>query len=97
MLMEKEKEFNEQQNMPLTVYHVKRALRMMNKTMSDRLIEEWIKKCEPFLECKKPERKDLDQRLMPNTAKSKSNELRIFPHEFLFLICNAQNRMEVVI
>ena len=94
-------------NLPLKEPILDKALRLINKTMSEDLIRSWIKKCRPFLECEKQERKDFDNQVkkVEKELKAKTHvdfegEIgsadRIFPHEFLFLLCNTKSRLEQI-
>lgn len=101
-----EKELKET-NIPLKETYINKALRLVNKTMSEDLIRAWIKKCRPQLECEQPDRKEFEnhikkvERELKNKKKMEfpdvqiSNE-RLFPHEFLFLLCNCKNRIEAI-
>ena len=79
----------------------------MNKTMSEELISYWIKKSRSLFECEKKERKELEKhkRLLEQQLKRKKNMNypddkdstdMLFPHEFLFLLCNAKNRLDII-
>jgi hypothetical protein len=71
--------------------------------MSDDLIRQWIKKCRPYFECEKKERKDLEKHIKQVEKQLKEKKKlvfpedkdshdKLFPHEFLFLLCNTRNR-----
>jgi len=77
----------------------------MNKTLSDDLINTWIKRYRQHLECEKPDRVELERhikqverdykaRTKADFPESKDSADKMFPHEFLYLLCNTNNRVE---
>jgi hypothetical protein len=57
-LMEKEKQ---RTNLPLKESVILEAFHLINRTVSDELIRQWIKKNRPFLECEKKERRAFEK------------------------------------
>ena len=57
-LMEKELQ---RTNLPLIEGVILRTFHLINRTVSDELIRQWIKKNRPFLECEKKERKAFER------------------------------------
>jgi hypothetical protein len=55
-------------------------------------MEEWFKRVRPMLDCLRPERAEIEEKLKGKTV------LRPFllPHEFLFLLCNSENRLKIL-
>jgi hypothetical protein len=80
---------------------------LINKTVSEELIRQWIKKNRPVMECEKKERRDFekhvrtvekdlkDQKGMTYPDDSSSND-KMFIHEFLFLLCNSRARVDMI-
>ena len=75
--------------------------------MSEDLIRSWIKKCKNLFECYKLDRRELEAeiRRVEKELKEKNNMSfpeekscidRLFPHEFLFLLCNACDRLQLI-
>jgi len=75
--------------------------------MSGELIHLWIKKFRHLLECEKADRRkfeahvrkveqDLKQSKGISYPDSQDTKERLFPHEFLFLLCNCRNRIEMI-
>lgn len=80
---------------------------LINKTISDDLVKTWIKKNKNYLECEKKERKDFEKyvRQVEKDLKEqkrliypeeKDSHDKLFPHEFLFLLCNTKNRIDMI-
>jgi hypothetical protein len=80
---------------------------LINKTISDDLVKHWIKKNRHLLECEKRDRKDFEKyvRHVERELKEKKNldypdekdsHDKLFPHEFLFLLCNTRNRIDMI-
>ena len=101
-----EKELKET-NLPLKEDVILKALRLINKTVSGELVKQWIRRNKPSLECEKPERKEFEKyvRMVERDLKArkgmvypddKDSQDKLFPHEFLFLLCNAVNRNDVI-
>jgi hypothetical protein len=61
--------------------------------MSEKLLKHWIKTCRPNFECEKADKKEFDKMTM---EEKKDQAPRMFPHEFLFLLCNTKNRNALV-
>eukprot|EP00347_Sterkiella_histriomuscorum_P008430 403345124 len=94
-------------NIPLKESLIQQILRLINRTMSEELIRSWIKKCRPQLECEKQDRKqfekqvrqierDLKEKKKLNYPEDQDSHDKLFPHEFLFLLCNARNRIDLM-
>jgi hypothetical protein len=63
-----------------------KSMRMINKIMSTKLLHIWCMKCWPYLESAKIE-----------LSKAKNydySSLYLYPHEYLCLISNAQDRIQ---
>jgi hypothetical protein len=101
-----EKELKET-NIPLKVDIILKAFRLINKTVSDKLVRKWIKVNKPYLECEKKERKDFEKYIskVEKDLKAEKNLTypddkgsadKLFPHEFLFLLCNSKPRNEML-
>jgi hypothetical protein len=62
----------------------------MNLTISENILTMWYDKCEHVLECKS------DQRIYFETILKKRSIDAPFlmPHEFLFLVCNCEDRLK---
>ena len=82
-------------------------VQLINKTISEELINQWIKKCRPELECEKKDRiqLELSMKLIEQGLKKKKGMVypddqdshdMLFPHEFLFLMCNTKNRLDII-
>jgi len=82
-------------NIPADVFVIMGALRMINKAISENLIAAWIEKCRPFLESEQPERKDLERKFMDFDPDERILPM-IYPHEFLFLLSNCKNRIDMI-
>eukprot|EP00347_Sterkiella_histriomuscorum_P022402 403338620 len=72
--------------LPLQAEILNKCLRLINKVIGPRQIQMWIEKCSMHLDASQIE-------INKHITKDLSN-LYIFPHEFLSLLCNAQNRIE---
>ena len=57
-LMEKDKQ---RTNLPLKESVILEAFHLINRTVSDELIRQWIKKNRPYLECEKKERRAFEK------------------------------------
>lgn len=101
-----EKEIKET-NIPLKEDIILKAFRLINKTVSEELIRQWIIKNRPKLECMKKERRDFeryvrkvetdlkDKKHMDYNEEKDSSD-KLFIHEFLFLLSNASGRIEQI-
>lgn len=71
---------------------INQSLRLINKSMSEtRMMDKWIKLCGKNLDCNnKREKTTIESNYDPSDTKY------LLPHEFLFLLCNAKDRMEYV-
>lgn len=71
---------------------IQQALRLINKTMSEaKMIESWINMCGVKLDCNlKRDKTKIEAMYDPSDTKY------LLPHEFLFLLCNAQDRDECI-
>lgn len=92
-------------NLPLDPVVLNQALMLLNCTVSENLLKQWIKKVHPMLECEQPDRKKLElkvreietqvvdpQSRVPLTEKGNHNSEKLFAHEFLFLVANSLDR-----
>jgi len=64
----------------------------MSMTISAHLFSKWYKYVENNLECMKKERKDFEK--IHNEGIDKN--VYLLPHEFLFLLCNSLNRLDLI-
>lgn len=103
-LMEKESKCT---NLPLKEQVILKAFHLINKTASEELVRQWIKKNRPFLECEKKERKEFERhvRHVERELKAEKNMDypddqdsmdKLFIHEFLFLLCNGRGKIETI-
>jgi hypothetical protein len=71
---------------------INQALRLINKSMSEtKLMERWIELCGIDLDCnKRREKTTIESTYDPSDTKY------LLPHEFLFLLCNAKDRIECI-
>ncbi len=70
---------------------------LLNLTLSEQLIKVWIKKVRPQLECENPDRKHFEKTLkeLSDSPEDLSKD-KMFLHEFLYLMQNAQDRFGVL-
>jgi len=61
-------------------------------TLSDNLFRKWYDHAYVNLECAKRERREFER------THNEGNDKNIFllPHEFLFLLCNSTNRLDMI-
>lgn len=71
---------------------INQALRLINKSMSENIMmEKWIQLNSDKLDCnKKRERTNIEKDYDPSGTKY------LLPHEFLYLLCNAKDRLEYI-
>jgi hypothetical protein len=71
---------------------INQSLRLINKSMSEvKMMEKWIKLCDKKLDCNnKRDKTTIESNYDPSDTKY------LLPHEFLFLLCNAKDRLEYV-
>jgi len=84
-------------NIPLEAHEINRALKYCDKTMSENKIQAWISQYSEDFYYKR-DVKNLDH-IEPSRTfyKQKSeNSPQLYPHEFLFLICNSVDRLKYV-
>ena len=85
------------------------TMALFDYTMSPELIKGWIKKVRPFLKCEDPAKREFDATIRDAQEKFLDSQPadveidepttsipRILPFEFLYLICNAEPRMELM-
>jgi hypothetical protein len=94
--------------LPLDEKVLNKALMLLNLTMSEQLIKKWISKVRPQLECEQPDRirfektvKEIQKKFYKTTPDQDDDDNTIskdkmFPHEFMFLLENAQDRQQVL-
>jgi hypothetical protein len=103
-LMEKESKCT---NLPLKEHVILKAFHLINKTVSEELVRQWIKKNRPFLECEKKERKEFERHVRHVERELKIEKHmdypddqdsmdKLFIHEFLFLLCNGRGKIETI-
>jgi hypothetical protein len=71
---------------------IHRALRLMNLSISDNLLKLWYEHVKTNLEYAKKEKRDFEK----EHKEARVDIPFIMPHEFLFLLCNCLNRLEIV-
>ena len=82
------------------------TMSLIDYTMAPELIKGWIKKVRPFLRCKDKSKQEFEQNIREEQEKiaerdgidleleeAGSNNDRIMPFEFLYLLCNARPRL----
>jgi hypothetical protein len=93
----------QQQQLPLSEKVIKQALMPLNRAMPQSMLIMWCKKCWRYLECS-----EIKMKSGGNTKKKRPDDacihchtfeefsdFFIFPHEFLCLLCNANDRMNL--
>ena len=82
-------------NIPLTPTHINATMRYANMVMSEDKIQDWLERYSAWLYWRESYKSEV--KLNP-LAKSKQDKYMVmYPHEFLFLVCNAINRNEYVL
>jgi len=69
-----------------------KCFRLVNKTVSELVFQEWFKRVRTMLDCMRPERAMIETTLKGKTVLGPF----ILPHEFLFLLCNSEDRLKIL-
>jgi hypothetical protein len=71
---------------------ISRALRLVSMSISENLLIKWFDFVWYNLDCMRRERRDFERR----HREGKDSNVFLLPHEFLFLLCNCQNRLDII-
>ncbi len=74
------------------VEKVIKAFRLVNKSISELVLKKWYNRCKPYLECEDPNRIRMEKEYKENNFTVPF----ILPHEFLFLLCNSEDRLKAI-
>ncbi len=72
---------------PLKVSRILKAIKMVNRVMSVRCLQLWIDKYRPYLMCNSG---------VGKLASSKKKDAALYPHEFLILLSQTRNNMQIL-
>ena len=67
-------------------------IQLVNKAISELILKKWYDNCRTYLECHSEDRIKIERDLKGRTLDGPF----LLPHEFLFLLCNTEDRLEVI-
>jgi hypothetical protein len=64
----------------------------MNKAISETILRKWYEHCKPYLDCESANRIMVEKEYKKTAIASPF----LLPHEFLFLMCNCEDRLLMI-
>lgn len=79
--------------LPMYVEKIIKAFRIVNKTISEVVLQKWYEHVRSNLECHQENRVKLER----DIKQRKIEVPFLLPHEFLFLLCNCSDRLKTIL
>ncbi len=79
-------------NLPLNPQQINNAMRFANKTMSEDKIKSWLDRYSGSLCWRAHLKRAMKEKHVKCMNRALEKYVALYPHEFLFLICNATER-----